>query len=86
MAAVLPTATADQTFVVTIEDGRYRPFRCTFVRKARGQFAKLCKLERFTDNGKDSYWTLHRAACHGDIDNHAKREIKRMAEIIRHQP
>jgi len=81
----MTNATA-QTFEVTFEDGRYRPFRATFTRGARGQFAKLVKLERFTGNGRDTYWTLHRAACHGDIDSHAKREIKRLAEIVRYQP
>lgn len=72
-------------FEVTFEDQRFRTFRATFERAHRGSFAKLVKLERYTGNGKDTYWTLHRVACHGELELHTKEKLKEMAHAIRYQ-
>lgn len=74
-----------EKFEVTFEDQRFRTFRATFTRAHRGSFAKLVKLERYTTNGKHEYWTLHRASCHGELENHTKEKLKEMAHAIRYQ-
>lgn len=74
-----------ENFVVTFEDARFRTYRATYQRKARGMFAKLVKLERYDNNGKYWYWTLYRSACHGELDNNVKQAIKRNAELVRYQ-
>lgn len=72
-------------FTVLFEDQRFRPYRATFTRAARGAFPKLIRLERQQDNGRDVFWTLHRPACHGELENHVKQEIAKAAHMVRYQ-
>lgn len=74
-----------EKFEVTFEDSRFRTYRATFTRGARGQFPKMVKLERYQTNGKDWFWTLHRPSCHGDLENHTKAKLQEMAKAIRYQ-
>jgi hypothetical protein len=74
-----------QEFQVIFEDARFRTYRATYQRKARGAFPKLTKLERFDNNGKHEYWTLYRPCCHGDLEVNTKSMIKQHAELVRMQ-
>ena len=81
----MTNALANNEFQVTFEDSRFRTYRATFTRGARGQFAKLTKLERYQTNGKDWFWTLYRSACHGQLENQTKEKMKEMAKMVRYQ-
>jgi hypothetical protein len=72
-------------FTVTFEDQRFRTYRATFLRAARGTFPKLTKIERYKTNGKDFYWSVHRPCCDGSLEKHVVEKIKEMAKVIRHQ-
>jgi hypothetical protein len=74
-----------ENFEVIFEDARFRTYRATYERKARGMFAKLVKLERYDNNGKHWYWTLYRSACHGELEANTKALIKKNAELVRYQ-
>ncbi len=76
---------AIETFTVTFEDQRFRSYRATFTRTARGAFPKLVKLERYQNNGRDYFWTLYRPACHGEIEAHVKQEIAKASHMVRYQ-
>ncbi|MBS3648832.1 hypothetical protein KEU06_09460 [Pseudaminobacter sp. 19-2017] len=58
---------ASQVFTVTAESEDYRPYRLTFVRSNFGAFPKLTKVERQQDNGRNTFWTRHNNACHGEL-------------------
>lgn len=72
-------------FTVIFEDQRFRPYRATFTRVARGAFPKLVKLERQQTNGKDTFWTLYRPSCHGELEAHTKQEIAKASHMVRYQ-
>lgn len=72
-------------FTVIFEDQRFRPYRATFSRTARGAFPKLVRLERQQGNGKDIYWTLYRESCHGALEAHTKQEIAKASHMVRYQ-
>lgn len=77
---------ATQTFQIIVEDGYARPHRLTFKRASRGQFPTMTKVEREQNNGRETYWTMHRASCHGELSNHLKIEIKKASEMVRLAP
>lgn len=72
-------------FTVIFEDQRFRPYRATFARTARGAFPKLVRLERQQGNGKDTFWTLYRPSCHGELEAHTKQEIAKASHMVRYQ-
>lgn len=76
---------AQNTFSVTFEDGRFRAHRVTFRREHVGQFPTMVKLERLDNNGREEYWTLYRASCHGEMSTIVKNEIKKASELVRWQ-
>jgi len=72
-------------FEVTFTDARFRDYKATFYRAARGSFPKLLKLERWDNNGKFWYWTLYRPSCHGNLEANTQALLKQQAQIVRMQ-
>lgn len=68
---------------IIIEDGHSRKWRATYERTGKGQFAKLFKLERFQNNGKDAYWCRYAESTHGPLTSDVKIELERAARMAR---
>lgn len=73
------------TFTVEFQDGFLRTMRVTYKRANYGAFPTMVRLERKQTNGRDTFWTLHRVSCHGDVSTTGKHEMKRIAEVVRWQ-
>jgi hypothetical protein len=70
-------------FTVITESEDYRPYRLTFVRANYGAFPKLTKVERQQDNGRDTFWTRHNDACHGELPGMIKQAIALHKDSVR---
>jgi hypothetical protein len=70
-------------FTVITESEDYRPYRLTFVRANYGAFPKLTKVERQQDNGRDTFWTRHNDACHGELPGMIKQAITLHKDSVR---
>lgn len=72
-------------FQVTFEDARFRVYRVTFERAAKGTFPKLVKIERYRTNGKDHYFELHRPSIYGPLEAHTLEKIEEAKRFVRFQ-
>jgi hypothetical protein len=72
-----------KVFTIVTESEDYRPYRLTFLRTNFGAIPKLTKVERQQDNGRNTFWTRHSDACHGELPGMIKQAIAMHSASVR---